>query len=177
MSWNRSLGLRLDKFKNMKQKLFILIILFPFCVSSQNFEINSLGKVFYNKKEITKNVGEIEVLNIFGKPDRVSNKKANIIWTYDSLGYFIYIEPNTRTISAISINYVIDNVHHYPIKKFDGSLTINNPSIKKTSSLNDLKKIKTTKWDFGFPVFSLYYYTTTINIFSELQRPKLFNRL
>ena len=123
---------------------------------AQTVEVKS-DCLFVNSKKLTNSTTSRELQDILGKPDRTFSK-VYTIWTYDDRGLRIYLSPKTLLVHSFEFDLVKDELDFSPKKIFHGVFTINNHSIAKTTSTEDLSKIKDI--DFHHSALDLYTATT-----------------
>jgi hypothetical protein len=126
----------------MKKKLLTvcLVFSFVFSVCAQKVEVNSKG-FFLNRHKITRETRMAVIDSLLGKPDRVFSL-ANTIWTYDSLGLFIYFAVNDSSLRQVSFDLVKRGLRFSPVTPFTGRFVIYNNLITSAWSLSRLKRIK-----------------------------------
>lgn len=121
-----------------------LVFSFVFIGIAQKVDINSNG-FFVNRHKITKETTMAAIDSLIGKPDRVSYL-ANTIWTYDSLGMFLYFAIGDSTLKQIGFDLVKRNLKFSPASPFTGRFVIYDNLIKPGWSLEKLKRIKSLKF-------------------------------
>jgi hypothetical protein len=97
-----------------------------------------------NGKSLTLPCTRKELIGALGNPDRES-KLANPTLTWDDLGVFACVKPNTTTVTAVSIALDRDTPSFWPKKNFAGTLTVDGAPVTADATLaaiNDAKKGK-----------------------------------
>ena len=82
-----------------------------------------------------------DVVNSLGLPERTSTK-INKIWTYDSLGLRVYLDPASSQLKQVSLDFRKYDFNFSPKKLFSGKLLILKHNIDENTPLTDLKEIK-----------------------------------
>lgn len=126
----------------MKRTLLILTLLVVSFSNAQKIEIDSTNILTYNGEKVTLDLTRDELKEMFGKPDRIT-LKHNIIWTYDKLGFMVYIKPKTLKINNITINFKKESFDFSPKEKFKGELIIYGSKVTEYTNFNGLKSIET----------------------------------
>ena len=145
---------------------FFLLALTTF---AQKVEINNNG-FFLKGKKVTKASTMVDIETIMGKPDKIF-PLANIIWTYDNLGIYIYFAPGDSTLKHISFDLIKHDLKFSPANPFKGSFVIHNNLVGKRSSLSKLKKIKAVRFEEN-PVYLDPAYTSYVKIYFEFDAAK-----
>jgi len=117
---------------------FLLITCLSF---SQTIEVDSTDTLTFNNRKITSDLTREGLKDIFGNPDRIT-LKHNIIWTYDELGFMIYIKPKTLKILNITINFKKETYDFSPKEKFNGTLIIFGSAVTEYTTASGLKSIE-----------------------------------
>ncbi len=125
----------------MNKILLLLFLLFTCLSYGQKIEIDSTDMLVFNDKKVTLDLNRDELKEVFGKPDRIT-LKHNIIWTYDELGFMIYIEPQTLKILNITINFKKETLDFFPKEKFKGTLIIFGSAVTEYTTSAGLKSIE-----------------------------------
>ena len=126
----------------MKRILLILTLLVVSFSNAQKIEIDSTNILTYNGEKVTLDLTRNELKKVFGKPDRIT-LKHNIIWTYDELGFMVYIKPETLKINNITINFKKESFDFSPKEQFKGELIIYGSNVTEYTNFNGLKSIET----------------------------------
>ncbi|WP_132795864.1 DUF7738 domain-containing protein [Tenacibaculum skagerrakense] len=127
----------------MKRILFTLTLLLVISFSNaQKIEVDSTNILTYNGKKVTLDLTPDELKKVFGKPDRIT-LKHNIIWTYDKLGFMVYVKPETFKINNITINFKKESFDFSPKELFKGELIIYGSNITEFTNFIELKSIET----------------------------------
>lgn len=151
----------------MKNKIIILLILISNLTLAQKIEIDTLNQIRYNNTLIKSGIKREKIKEIFGTPDRI-DLGANIIWTYDSLGFMIYIDPQSLKIKNISLNFKKEKYRFSPKNKFKGEFIIYNNRISEYTTIKGLESIeKIKKYEYSFPVYSMYLNKILLYIFQS----------
>ncbi|MDQ6609391.1 MAG: hypothetical protein M3Y85_06190 [Bacteroidota bacterium] len=150
----------------MKITLLItcLVLFFVTTIKAQKVEINDKG-FFINRHKISRETTMAGIDSLIGKPDRVS-LLANIIWTYDNLGIFIYFSPQDSALKHIGFDMVKRDLKFSPLTPFKGSFIMHNNKITTAWSLARLKRIKALKFEEN-PVYLQPAYTGYLKIYFE----------
>lgn len=147
-----------------------LVISFLLTITAQKVEVNSTG-FYINRHKITKQTTMTVIDSLIGKPDRVSFL-ANTIWTYDSLGLFIYFAKQDSTLKQVGIDMVKRDLKFSPVKPFKSRFVIYNNLITPAWSLARLKRIKSLKFDDNDAMYLNPAYTSYLKIFFEFDETK-----
>jgi len=124
------------------KKIVLLLFLMITCLSyGQKVEIDSTDTLIFNNKKVSLDLTKDELKEVFGNPDRVT-LKHNIIWTYDELGFMIYIEPQTLKILNITITFKKETLDFSPKEKFKGTLIIFGSAVTEYTTSAGLKSIE-----------------------------------
>ena len=122
----------------MKKYFLIAILLFASqIIYCQNLKIDSTG-IYINSKKIT---GILNVVDVLGLPER-TNSLINNIWTYDSLGVLLYLEPVSSKLTYITLDFKKHSYKFSPEKLFTGQLSIYGHTVDGNTSPENLIKIK-----------------------------------
>lgn len=134
----------------MKKILVIISLTFFGFAHSQIIKINSKNSLSVNGKKVTKYSTPKQIKEIFGKPDRISYKN-NTIWTYDKLGYILYIHPKSERLKTIKVYFKKEKQNFSSKNTFKGELIIYGAKISEYVIFQGLKNIKTdaSKEDLG----------------------------
>jgi hypothetical protein len=128
--------------KRMKRTLLTLTLLLVISFSNaQKIEVDSTNILTYNGKKVTLNLTLDELKKVFGKPDKIT-LKHNIIWTYDKLGFMVYVKPETFKINNITINFKKESFDFSPKELFKGELIIYSTNVTEFTNFNELKSIE-----------------------------------
>ncbi|WP_435262668.1 DUF7738 domain-containing protein [Tenacibaculum sp. nBUS_03] len=127
----------------MKRTLLTLTLLLVISFSNaQKIEVDSANILTFNGKKVTLDLTPDELKKVFGKPDRIT-LKHNTMWTYDKLGFMVYIKPKSFKINNITINFKKESFDFSPKEVFKGELIIYNSNVTEFTNFNELKSIKT----------------------------------
>jgi hypothetical protein len=153
------------------KKTLLSVSLFAlfFIAAGQKVEINNSG-FFIKGTKITKGSTMADIETLLGKADKIS-PLANIIWTYDSLGIYIYFGSKDSVLKHISFDLVKHDLKFSPATAFKGFILVHKNVVNKASSLARLKKIKTLRFD-GEPAYLNQAYTSYVKIFFEFDDAK-----
>ena len=131
-------------------KRFLLAFLFLaqiLAAPAQKVEVNKNG-FYLNHHKIIKQTSMVVVDSLLGKPDRVSTL-ANIIWTYDKLGIFVYFSPSDSSLKQVNFQLVKRDLSFSPAGVFKGSLVMFDNRITTAWPLARLKRVKSLKFAVG----------------------------
>lgn len=111
-------------------------------------EIAFAGPVMtVNGKKMTLPTDEKQLVAALGKPDRRADL-ANLILTWDDLGIFAYLRPDSTTCHAFAICLGKDSkeqLDFWPKRSFAGKLTVDGAELRNDSKIEDVNKAKTGK--------------------------------
>ncbi len=158
----------------MNKNILLLYLLFTCLSYGQKIEVDSTDTLVFNDKKVTLDLTRDELKEVFGKPDRIT-LKHNIIWTYDELGFMIYINPQTLKIMNITINFKIETHDFSPKEKFKGTLIIFGSAVTEYTTSAGLKSIemeaikgnRTSVYSIKTTNYSMYFFKSE-KIKSEL---------
>lgn len=155
----------------MKKIVLTAWFIFSFVVTilAQKVEINSNG-FFINRQKITKETTMAAIDSLLGKPDRIS-PLANTIWTYDSLGVFIYFDKDDSALKQVSFDLMKRDLKFSPAIPFTGRFVIHNNLITTAWPLDRMKRIKALKFE-GNPVYLNVAYTSYLKMYFEYDEAK-----
>ena len=133
----------MNKLREKIQTIFLVLILlfFSSIISAQTviIEVKS-DSLFINSKKVTKETKVQELRSILGNPNREFDKLSTI-WTYDSLGFKLYISNEDSSLESISLDFKKDNLEFSPQEVFSGKFIINNEEILAKTSTTDFEKM------------------------------------
>jgi hypothetical protein len=146
-----------------------LIFSLVFTVTAQKVEVNSKG-FFINRHKITRETTMAVIDSLIGKPDRIF-LLANTIWTYDSLGLFVYFAPQDSSLKQVSFDLVKRALKFSPATPFAGRFVIHDNLITSAWSLARLKRIKSLKFEENV-VYLSPAYTSYVKMYFEFDETK-----
>lgn len=97
-----------------------------------------------NGKTLTLPCEKKDLVAALGKPDRVA-KLANTMLTWDELGVFAYMKPDTTQVTLLSIALDRDTPSFWPKKVFAGTLTVDGATVTADSTLTAINNAKKGK--------------------------------
>jgi hypothetical protein len=125
------------------------------------------GTIVINGKKLTLMFDQKELITLLGKPDREA-KLSNTLLTWDDLGVFAYVKPDTPKTHAFAVALGRDpSISFWPKKNFSGKLTVDGAELKADSTIAALNKAKKGElfeknefldntWSFKEPKGSVY---------------------
>ncbi len=125
----------------MNKNILLLFLILTSLSYGQKVEIDSTDTLIFNDKKVSLDLTRDELKEVFGNPDRIT-LKHNIIWTYDELGFMIYIKPQTLKIMNITINFKKETHDFFPKEKFKGTLIIFGSAVTEYTTSAGLKSIE-----------------------------------
>jgi hypothetical protein len=132
--------------------------------TAQKVEVNSNG-FFVNRHKITRESTMAVIDSLLGRPDRIFSL-ANTIWTYDSLGLFVYFAAQDSSVKQVSFDLMKRSLKFSPATAFAGRFVIHNNLISSAWSLARLKRIKALKFEENV-VYLNPAYTSYVKMYFE----------
>jgi len=103
----------------------------------------SAGSLSLNGQELTLPVPVQEVINVLGKPTRES-RLASTILTWDELGIYIYLEPESEQVGEIHVDFRKERLDFAPKKAFAGRLVIDKTEVTAGSTMEQIDAARKT---------------------------------
>ena len=93
-------------------------------------------------KALTLMFDQKELIAALGQPDREA-KLSNTLLTWDSLGIFAYVKPDSPKVHAVSIALDRDaSLDFWPKKDFAGTATVDGAVVTRASTIEQINKVK-----------------------------------
>ena len=93
-------------------------------------------------KALTLMFDQKELIAALGRPDREA-KLTNTLLTWDDLGIFAYVKPETPKVHAVAIALDRDpSLEFWPKKTFAGTATVDGAAVTRASTVEQINKVK-----------------------------------